>query len=68
VLPRLKLAVDEVVVGTEQLDGALLQRFLHERVGHEVLKGHVHGFLQNIQRSELRGLNTSSIGGSAMYV
>jgi hypothetical protein len=47
----LPCAVDEVVVGAEQLDCALLQPFLNERVGLEILEGHVHGFLQNnIQR------------------
>lgn len=44
-IPCLELAGDEVVVTADQLEGPLLQPFLDERVGLEVLEGHVDGFL-----------------------
>jgi hypothetical protein len=45
-LPHLKLAVDEVIAGAGQLKCSICHSFLNERVGLEVVKGHVDGLLQ----------------------
>jgi hypothetical protein len=62
--PCLELSIDEVVMAADQLEGPFLQPFLDERVGLEVLKGHVDGLLQrrkqvSIQRSKRRVLQRS---------
>ena len=71
-IPCLELAGDEVVVTADQLEGPLLQPFLDERVGLEVLEGHVDGFLQGkVFRhsrefifSIIRGVNSANVSNN----
>jgi len=45
-LPCVEHTVDEVVAGTDQLEGPVGHTFLDPGVGQEVVEGHVHSLLQ----------------------
>jgi hypothetical protein len=57
--PCLELSIDEVVMAADQLEGPFLQPFLDERVGLEVLKGHVDGLLQRRKQVTTSGQRQS---------